>query len=51
MQTIEKKIEDCNRWRKAQETVEGFYKMMELIKKYPPRQLKEVKSLPWEVSY
>lgn len=38
-----------DKWKKAVNNLEEFYKMMELIKQFPLKQLKEVRSLPYEI--
>ncbi len=35
MKTIDDKIKECERWKKAEEDLKNFDEMIELIKKYP----------------
>jgi hypothetical protein len=39
-----------DKWKKAEENLEDFNRMMEILKKYPIKpQPKEVKALPYEI--
>ena len=35
MKTIEAKLEDSQRWKKAQENLANFEEMMKLVRQYP----------------
>jgi hypothetical protein len=49
MNTIDEKVRDISRWRKAQENLDDFYKMMELIKQYPVNPMEPAPSPQWTI--
>jgi len=50
MNTIDEKVRDTPKWRKAQENLNEFYKKMELVKQYPVKPMElPPSSPPWTI--
>lgn len=48
MKTIDDKLKDCERWKKAEKSLQDFDEMMKLIKKYPLIPSQEPPCQPYE---
>ena len=46
MLSIEERIQDSQRWKKAQENLEEFDRKMDLIKKYPLKPMEPIPPSP-----
>ena len=46
MNTIDKKLQDSQRWKEAQKALENFKEMMKLVRKYPIKPMQQLPPSP-----